>query len=306
MTWINWANSADWNIYANVYIFLDNYFFKWDKSFVKIVSVTNTTKTIQVNDQNYTVYSAGEELIIEVTDFVRASAIGMQQYIEINYLTFDYTINFFAINGARGNEFKPKLPAEIPFNTASANPFYVQFIENMETLRRDNGYTRAYYVVWNDSGGVESWDWRDEYVTYKAALWVKTSSTTFYTNFINKSCWTDKILVEWMSAQGQKKSWWFLVDGVIYGNDKTLNLQTLENGYTTLKNKRVSVRVKHLNADNTTQNYLSDIAMSDEVYVYENDSTAKLRVRLADNAFEVTQGKRDIQLMINKYAYDTI
>lgn len=304
MTWVNWATSADWEIYANMYTSVEVYFFKWDKSFVKIVSVTNTTKTIQVNGENYTVYSAGEELIIEVTDFVRASAIGVQQNIQIKYLTSYYSINFFAIKGARGNEFKPKLPAEIPFYAASANPFYVQFIENMETLRRDNGYTRAYTVVFNDSGGVASWDWRDEYSTYKAALWVKTSSTSFYTNFINKSCWTDKILVEWMSAQGQKKSWWFQVDGVIYGSDKTLNLQTLENGYTTLKNKRVSVRVKHRNADNTTQNYLSDISMSDEVYVY--DGTTKIRVRLADNAFEVTQGKRDIQLTINKYAYDTI
>ena len=107
-----------------------------------------------------------------------------------------------------------------------------------------------------------------------------------------------------ISAQGQPKSWWFTINRMIYGSDKQLNLQTMENGYSTLKNKRVSVQVKHPRADTTTQAYLSDIAMSDEVYIYEG--ITRVRVRLADNTFEVSQGKRDVILTINKYAYDTI
>ena len=112
------------------------------------------------------------------------------------------------------------------------------------------------------------------------------------------------LLFEWTSRFGKLKSWWFKIDREIFSSDKNVSLQTLDNNYNVLKNKRQSIQVSHKGADIITQKYLSDIVLSDEVYIYSEGE--KLRVNVATNEFEVTEKKRDINLLINKTAYDTI
>ena len=70
------------------------------------------------------------------------------------------------------------------------------------------------------------------------------------------------IRFEWIGRFGVKKSWWFKIDKTIYSTSKTLDIQTMDNGFNTLKDKNTNLIISHRNADNLTQNYLSDIVLS--------------------------------------------
>jgi hypothetical protein len=300
MNWTTHINDTDWIIESTAIIDSGtNYFYKWDKSFIRITMKTAGVKTITVEGVKYTMYSMNEYVIIEITEFVRSTSSDLILYFSDDN-SFYFVFQASTINGASISEFKSRIPAEIPY-IATTNPFWVQLSENMMTKTIVDEII-DYNVTSNPDGGVLSYNWVEE-VSHGASLYLYTT-TGYYSHFITPSCTTDKILVEWVSAQGKKKSWWFQVERTIIGSDKQLNLQTMENGYNTLKNKRVSIQVSHKNADMTTQTYLSDIAISDEVYIYEG--TTRMQVRLADNSFDITQRKRDVQLIINKFAYDTI
>lgn len=127
------------------------------------------------------------------------------------------------------------------------------------------------------------------------------------TRLIDLPCTNEHILFEWTGRFGVKKSWWFKKESVISEATKTINLQTLDNGFNTLKDKNTNLIISHRNADNLTQHYLSDIVLSDEVFCYPDETAeSKLQVRVETNSFEVGLNNRDIVLTINKDAYDTI
>ena len=127
------------------------------------------------------------------------------------------------------------------------------------------------------------------------------------TRLIDLPCTNEHILFEWTGRFGVKKSWWFKKESVISEATKTINLQTLDSGFNTLKDKNTNLVISHRNADNLTQHYLSDIVLSDEVFCYPDETAAsKLQVRVETNSFEVGLNNRDIVLTINKNAYDTI
>jgi hypothetical protein len=115
------------------------------------------------------------------------------------------------------------------------------------------------------------------------------------------------ILVEWVGHYGILKSWWFDVISQVMQSTKQIDIQTMDNGYNTLKNKTKSIVLQHKKANQKTQAYLADLILSDDVSVYWSDSeTDKHRVRVETNSFDVTQRKRDVQLTLNTFVYDTI
>ena len=127
------------------------------------------------------------------------------------------------------------------------------------------------------------------------------------TRLIDLPCTNEHILFEWTGRFGVKKSWWFKKETVISEATKTINIQTLDSGFNTLKDKNTNLVISHRNADNLTQHYLSDIVLSDEVFCYPDETVeGKLQVRVETNSFEVGLNNLDIVLTINKNAYDTI
>lgn len=127
------------------------------------------------------------------------------------------------------------------------------------------------------------------------------------TRLVDLTCTNEHILFEWTGRFGVKKSWWFRKESVISQATKTINLQTMDSGFNTLKDKNTNLIISHRNADNLTQHYLSDIVLSDEVFCYPDETVeSKLQVRVETNSFEVGLNNRDIVLTINKDAYDTI
>ena len=294
MTWTQHVNNTDWKIDSNAYYYINYSFYRWEKSFIKITMKTAGEKTISVNGENYTLYSVNEYIIIEITDYVRLVSSGTMTFIAGVY---NNSFNFVSVNGNRNITYEDeKITGDIFY--IPTKPFYVQFLGQ----RTDYYTTSGTYSALNSAGANGSYNVSSLSPAFNKVIRyydgpVPTGETI---NFIVPSCLTKYTLVQWLGRSALMKSWVFEIKSVIHFSDKTLNLQTLENGYYVYKNKRENVVVKHSLANTRIQHYLSDLVFSDEVYI------DGVRAKVADNAFEVTQQKRDIQLTINKYAYDTI
>lgn len=276
------------------------YFFTWGKSFIRMTckDVVNS-EALTVDGVRYKFYSNDEISIIEITDLIRAFAGGTITFVNDAALTVHELVWLRIVGEEPTIQNIDLLPAEIPFIDSSTIPFYVQTIREME-VKLTTGW-----VPFVDGNFIESKDVKA--VTNFDNQIRTTESVNVYTDFINQNCTTDKILVEWFGRFGQLKSWWFNVERTIYGSDKQVNIQTLENGYNTLKNKRTGLLLSHKRADQITQHYLSDLVMSDAVYVYTSSAvTSKSQVRIENNSFEVSPRKQDVNITVNLYAYDTI
>lgn len=299
MKWVTHYDGTDWKVESNGILTEEALFYRWEKSFVKITMKTLGAKNIDFENEDYQFFNQNDEVIIEVSDLVRAYAGGT-----FELLGGSIGIDWIAVKGERLTEFnKIKIPSFILFDPSIDLPFYVELAYNYTAYDKVTGLPIDLNIYPDTYDRIGTIDWNSLNDTYKPTINMEESSLDS-TSFISSNCWSDKVLLEWESRFGGMKSWWFEVDRMTYGSDKVLNLQTLDNGYSTMKNKRLSVRIKQTRADNITQHYLSDITISDEVYMY--DGADKIQVRVADSAFDVTKGKRDISLTINKYAYDTI
>ena len=309
MNWLTHSDSdANWKIESNGLPDYDNstdngiLAYRWEKTFVRITMKTAGQKTITVDNVDYILFDANEVVIVEITDFVRSFASGS---IIFESGSFSYTLNFTAIKGERQTENnKYRLPLEIVYNPSVVFPFWIQITESMSVEKVPRDIVPIILGLGNE---ISSFDWHLYKTTYSIENTIKAAGWS--TNIVNciDNCWTDKVLFEWVGRFGALKSWWFTIEKYTYGTEKELNLQTMENGYNTLKNKRTNLVVKHQRADLLTQQYLSDIVLSDEVYIYDGTTVAdKLRVKIDNNSFDVSKKKRDISLTVNKFAYDTI
>ena len=298
MNWYTKIDDTDWKIEMNG--LTDTIFASLDKSFYRITMKTAGEKTIEIDGYDYTFYNAYEQILYEVTDLVRADTTGFTT--DFISGAFSQSYSCLSIKGSKSTEFEHQLPLEISYDNSSVLPFWMQFNEIMTTIDTLTLLPKDYYP--QGGLGTRSFNWKAE---TDVPLYLYTKATNIYTYLRPENCYTDKILFEWVSARGYLKSWWFTIDKYTYLTDKELNLQTIESGYYTLKNKRVNLTVKHKMADIITQKYLSDIVLSDEVYIYDGTTVAdKLRVKIDNNSFDVSNKKRDILLTVNKFAYDTI
>lgn len=295
MNWTTHFTNSYWKIESNA-IGTNKTFYDWGKAFIKVTCLDVSTQyVLNVAGVDYTFYLDDEELIVEITDLIRAYTGGEIDFIDETPTTI-YTLEWTSIKGEIPTDLNfETLPFEIPLRFDSVIPFFVQLSENM------------YYWV------VDEWQLLtiSDIMSYDILSFDKNqllrASDYKVVNFIDIDCITDKILVEWVGRFGQIKSWWFELDKIASTSDKQINLQTIENGYNKLKNKRTSYIVSYKKADTITQQYLSDIVLADEVYVYlSNDEASKQQITVENNSFEVGKRKQDINLVLKINSYDTI
>ena len=307
MNWLTHSDSnADWKIESNGSPDYDTstdngiLAYRWEKTFIRLTMKTDGEKTMSVNGIDYVFFDANEYVLIEITDYIRSFNSGNFTFESGE---FTYTLNFSSISGERQtSNNKYRLPFEIVYNSSAVFPFWIQLTESLsvEKVPRD-----IVPIILGIQYKIYSFDWHLLKTTQSIENTI--SAGTWQTEIVSDNCFTDKILFEWVGRFGLLKSWWFTIDKITYLTDKELNLQTIENGFYTLKNKRTNLSVKHLKADLYTQQYLSDLVLSDEVYIYDGLTVAdKLRVKIDNNSFDVSNKKRDILLTVNKFAYDTI
>jgi len=275
-------------------------FYTWGRSMIRVTfkNVTSCSE-IDVNGTKYKAYINDETIIVEITDYVRFLGNGSNDAIVFRTVPGNdliYQLPFITVYGERPTFINTeKLPSEIPFHSVppgTGRIFYFQTTESMERL--DYGD----WVQFTDDGVTEcTTDTIDE-------LLIRTVNGHNYTRFVEMECLTDKLLIQWVGHFGVRKSWYFTVERYINGSDKQLSLQVIDNGFNTLKNKRSSVQLVHRKADRATQHYLSDLCLSDEVIMYVEK--LPYQVKIDNNSMDVTNKKRDVQVLVNLFAYDTI
>jgi hypothetical protein len=252
---------------------------------------------LTVDGEDYEFFADNEISILEITDLIRSFSGGTINFVNQNLLTIE-EMNWSSFSGERvtdGNT--DSLPEIIPYKSDSSIDFYCQATEIMQKLAEG---------VWSDFVGStvlpDSFKINDQGVTE-----IRTKADSIYTNFVELPCWDKMLLVEWVGHYGILKSWWFEVISQVMQSTKQVDIQTMDNGYNTLKNKTKSIVLQHKKANQKTQAYLSDLVLSDDVSVYwSDDETDKHSVRVETNSFEITQRKRDVQFTLNTFAYDTI
>jgi hypothetical protein len=251
---------------------------------------------LTVNGEDYEFFADNEVSIIEITDVVRAFEGGNIQFVNQALLLIEELEWYSLLTGERMTEGnRDSLPETIPYKSDSSIDFYFQTTEAMQVFTE--GAWADFYGSVPQGGKVEDFP----------TLEIRTKTDLIYTNFVELPCWDDMILVEWVGHFGIVKSWWFEVISQVMQSTKQIDIQTMDNGYNTLKNKTKSIVLQHKKANQKTQAYLSDLVLSDDVSVYWSDSeTDKHRVRVETNSFDVTQRKRDVQFTLNTFAYDTI
>jgi len=252
-----------------VYIYQDG--FVWDKQ-ILISEIENTTKSV-----TFTSPFTGTAYI--------------QSYYEPSSVPRDGSVHTNWYKLEAGEEFTGWSP-----NWADDDyvPFYIQ---GMEAL------TSSYGGYQFEDIPTEH-DFRKDLGYYGIQKYLKQTDGDRYFHFIQPACVDKMILMEWVGRFGKRKSWYFDVEKIIHASSRNVSLQTLENGYNVLKNKLQNMIVSHKQADTDTQKYLSDIVLSDAVYVY--GANGREQVNIDNDSFEVKATKANIQLTINRYKYDTI
>ena len=307
MKWITHFENPQWRVESNAVNAANDIFYTWEKALIKVTWKIGGGIIFYINGEKYEVFSAGEFVILEITDQTRAFNSG-------SVLIEDYedrqiaVINWVSRKGERPTESNiDRLPSEIGIDTHFTGagsslivlPFWMQVSEKMEVF---NGVS---WINFYTGGDIMSFDVSPAY--NDDTQFYRTKNRQIPTSFINLTCTTDMILFEWIGRFGVKKSWWFKIDKTVYSTSKTLDIQTMDNGFNTLKDKNTNLIISHRNADNLTQNYLSDIVLSDDVFCYPDETLdGKIQVKIDNNNFEVSKRNRDIILTVNKNQYDTI
>ena len=300
MNWTILFENDWWKIESNLFNYIYLYGYTWEKTFIKITCKNIDEQAYLVIDGvEYAFFRDGESSLIEITDDIRSNESGV---IDISFTPWGtiYSLNYISVAGVRPTtDNLTLLPGFIPF--IRGNEFWVQVYGRQDYRKNDNTWQPFY----GNEGVLSAVDVNSKtgFILLLRGYDGPTPNNE-YNVFELLSCSGEYITVEWVGRFGFKKSWCFKIEREISSTSKQLALQTLDSGFNVLKNKRKAVQVIHRKADHTTQQYLSDLVLSDEVYVYSG--TEKIQVDVDTNSFDVTEKKRDIQILINLAAYDTI
>lgn len=310
MKWITHLNDTEYKIESTAVNAANNIFYTWEKALIKVTSKINASGIYcTINGEKYEFYKYGDFVVVEITDQTRAFNSG-------SVLIEDYddrqiaVINWVSRKGEKPTKENINyLPSEIPFSSANPTiPFYLEVSHRIEVLNVGGSWILfgagdyisdpTNYPMAKDFALINDYHISPKLLLREKGILKKMQEI---------ACTTDMIRFEWIGRFGVKKSWWFKIDKTIYSTSKTLDIQTMDNGFNTLKDKNTNLIISHRNADNLTQNYLSDIVLSDDVFCYPDETLdGKIQVKIDNSNFEVSKRNRDIILTVNKNQYDTI
>ena len=257
-----------------------------ERNYFKILfkNIVSTNKIV-FNGYTYTAYRNYEEVIIEVTDIIRSS-IDESSFVFFsseNTLLASLDITIFA--GFKQNSItKINLPSEIKLNLTYFDKFYIDSSYGFDV--KVNG-------VW--------------VLGYKSFTITNINTEIRQNSIPIKLTSIDtckKVLFRWISSNGIEKDWYLLQDKLNYSSDKSLQIDTGDSDYRQFKNKKISFSVIERMADLSTQKYLSDLVISDDVKVYIDGQW--MPVSIETNNVEVHHKRRDLIFNVNFKHYDTI
>lgn len=259
--------------------------FQNERNYFKVVLKNIAAKnSFKFNGYTYFGYFNNDSVIIEVTDIVRSgsSPITFTFYNDVNAVL--HTITCSLISGIAQNSItKINLPSEIKVDFALLATHSICSTDNYE---KKTGAS----IVSENFGTISA-----------ATNYVKQNDSYIkITQF--DSC--DSILFRWLSANGYQKDWYLLQDKLNFLSDKSLQLETGGSDYNIFKNKKVKFSVVERQADLSTQKYLSDLVLSDDVKVFIDGQW--LAIEIDTNSIEISTKRKDLVFNVNFQHYDTI
>ena len=259
---------------------------KKQRNYFKVVFLNFATQNKFVfNGYTYFGYKNGDSVIVEVTDLV-LSEVGTE--FSLSIMLGDPAIEVFQstaiVDGLQiDSVLSYNLPLTIPFslNFSEYLPISSSNIFDAEIYEATNSYNinNAAVVIWQDNKFIklQPIDCNDDY----AMMW-------------------------WKDSLGHEKAWLFRKNLLNFGSKKQLDIETGDNNYKQLRQKEYGCQLIHRNANHTTQMYISDIVMSDEVYIILGSDKVKIPVKIDETKFDVQRRNKDITINVNIAHYDTI
>ena len=286
MTFIDFYSDINFTISSNFKEEgFDVFAYKNNRSYFKIVfKDVSSADTILFNGYYYKGYKDNEEVIIEVSDIVRAND--------------SHTFNFYDIDNILIANFTPTILGG--FSTNQITGIYLPQIIKLNlgyypTFKICSSFEFAY-----STGGV-FFNITKEYSIDSLSTQVAQNEKKIAIIEID-TC--NSLLFEWASINGYKKNWYFATDKLNFLSDKSVSIETGDSDYKQYKNKKISFSVIERMADLGTQKYLSDLVISDDVKVYIDGEW--MSVSIDTNNVEVSHKRKDLIFNVNFKHYDTI
>lgn len=285
MEWTLIGSYTNYDIYAT---FSDK-IYKDDRNYLKFVfkNILNFNSFI-FNGYLYTGYFDNEEVIIEITDLVR----------NVNISPFEY-------------EFLDPDSVPIVFGEVE---LYSGFIQNSLTkinlpnfIRFDKSDLLTINIASSDGFEYRSGETWYPYPVNRLAVNDEITAIRQNGKIIPRifaDCDNKYIMIRWMNVNGDYKDWYFLQDKLNFSSDKSLQIDTGSSDYLVLKNKKISFSVIEKQADLSTQKYLSDLVISNDVKVLVDGIWHSVQIETSN--VEISTRRKDLLFNVNFKHYDTI
>ena len=138
--WITHYDSPSWKIESNAVPAEANKFYTWEKSFIRVTWKLGGEIFCYINGEKYTFYNEGEQVVLEITDLIRAFAggggtISIRDY-DNEYI---YDLEYENIAGQRVDKSNESfLPFQIPYSVASKIPFWLELCQKQDYFSSSN------------------------------------------------------------------------------------------------------------------------------------------------------------------------
>lgn len=259
--------------------------YKNDRNYFKIKFLdVSVADTVIFNGYIYKAYQDNEEVIIEVSDIIRANDA--------------YVFSFYDVNNSLITAFEPIISAGFATNyiTGIYLPQIIKLnLNHYETFK----ICSSFDFLYSEDGVL--FNITRQYTIYSLLTEIEQNSKRIAV-FEVDTC--NSLLFEWESINGFKKNWYFSTDKLNTSSDKSLQIDTGESDYKQFKNKKISFSVIERMADLATQKYLSDFVFSDDVKVYIDG--VWMSVAIDTNGIEISHRRKDLIFNVNFQHYDTI
>ena len=238
------------------------------------------------NGYTYFGYKNGDSVVVEVTDLV-ASEVGEEFSLSI-------MLGVPAIEVFQSTAILDGLQIDsvLSYNLPLTIPFSLNFSD---------------YLPISSSNMFDVIDFDSDLYTYN----IQSSSDKILQNgsilqLKPIDCTADYAMMWWKDSLGHEKAWLFKKNLLNFGSKKQLDIETGDINYKQLRQKEYGCQLIHRNANHTTQMYISDIVMSDEVYIILGSDKVKIPVKIDETKFDVQRRNKDITINVNIAHYDTI
>ena len=138
--WITHFENAQWKVESNATIAEAKKFYTWEKSFVRVTWKVAGEIFCYINGEKYTFYNQGEQVVLEITDLIRAFVGGGGTISITDYDNeYIYDLEYENVAGQRVDKSNESyLPFQIPYSVDSDISFWLELCQKQDYFSSAN------------------------------------------------------------------------------------------------------------------------------------------------------------------------